>query len=81
MTEADIKIEIEKYIQSQFFDDNETFDHETELLSSGIIDSISSLQLVSFLEETFAFEFMPHEVDQENLNTINLIAQFVKSKV
>ena len=50
------------------------------LLSSGIIDSISALELVEFLEKTFHFEFQPHEVDQENLDTITRIEAFVKTK-
>ena len=54
---------------------------ETPLLSSGVIDSISALQLVDFLEKEFGFEFEAHEVDQENINTISLIEGFVKSKI
>ena len=53
---------------------------ETPLLSSGIIDSISALQLVDFLEKEFKFEFEAHEVDQDNLDSITRIMAFIDSK-
>jgi acyl carrier protein len=52
----------------------------TPLISGGILDSISTLQLVSFLEDNFKIEFQPNEIDQDNLNTISQIANFVRSK-
>ncbi len=80
MTEEDIKSVVREYIRTQFYNENEELEDEAPLLSSGIIDSIASLQLVNFLEEKFEFEFLPHEVDQDNLNNINQIVDFVKSK-
>ncbi len=53
---------------------------ETPLLSSGILDSISALQLVDFLEKEFGFEFQAHEVDQDNLDSIHRILMFIDSK-
>lgn len=81
MTEVEIKSIVREYITSTFYNENEALTDETPLLSSGVIDSISSLQLVRFLEETFKFEFQPHEVDQDNLDTLVLIGEFVKSKI
>lgn len=60
-------------------------DHElnysTPLISGGLIDSILTMQLVVFLEETFHFQFDAHEVDKDNLDTIDIIAGFVIKKV
>ena len=53
---------------------------DTPLLSGGLIDSISALELVDFLEKTFGFEFEPHEVDQDNLDSVSKIMEFVKRK-
>lgn len=76
-----ISEKISTYIQETFIGNTEEhLDADAPLLSSGIIDSISALELVDFLEQTFGFEFLPHEVDQENLNTINLIETFVLAK-
>jgi acyl carrier protein len=52
----------------------------TPLFSSGLLDSIASLQLVSFLETQFGISIQAHEVVAENLNTLTAIAQFVRSK-
>ncbi len=72
---------IRKYLLEEYFDGPpEELSNDLPLLSSGLIDSISILQMVEFLEQSFHFEFEPHEVDQENLNTIDLIVAFVLSK-
>lgn len=58
----------------------EEFTDQTPLLSSRLIDSISSLLLVEFLEKTFNIQFQPHEVNNDNLDSVDLIAAFVHSK-
>lgn len=54
---------------------------DTALISSRIMDSIVALKLVSHLEEKFGIEFEAHEVDQDNLDSINTIAAFVQKKM
>ena len=51
-----------------------------ELITSGILDSLATLKLVAFLEETFGIETEPHELDPDNLNSIDIIANFVAAK-
>lgn len=53
---------------------------ETPLLSSRLIDSISALLLVEFLEKNFGVEFKPHEVSQENLDSIQRMEAFIQQK-
>lgn len=73
---------IRQYLLSEYLDEGDaaTFTTKTPLITSGLIDSISILQVVDFLEENFGFEFEPHEVDQSNLNTVELILQFIQEK-
>jgi acyl carrier protein len=54
---------------------------QSPLISSRLVDSIVALKLVTFLEESFSIEFEAHEVDQENLDSIEIIARFVQSKM
>lgn len=54
---------------------------DTPLLSGGLIDSISALELVEFLETAFGFEFEAHEVDQDNLDSLAKILAFVEGKL
>jgi acyl carrier protein len=53
----------------------------TPLITGGILDSLATLKLVSFLEEQFKIEIQAHEVDVEHTNTIADITALVRSKV
>ncbi|MCF8236746.1 MAG: acyl carrier protein [Saprospiraceae bacterium] len=59
---------------------SEELGDDTPLLSSRLIDSISALLLVEFLEKEFKIEFKPHEVNNDNLDSLQLIEQFVQGK-
>ncbi len=52
----------------------------TPLLSSRLIDSISALLLVEFLEKEFNIQFQPHEVSNDNLDSLELIEAFIKER-
>jgi len=52
----------------------------TPLMTTGILDSIATLKLVSFLEERFGVSIQAHEVDVDNLNTLSAITRLVQSK-
>ena len=76
------KQKIKNFIMEQFLpgeDANELTD-DTPLISGGILDSIATLQLVMYIEETFRVNFEPHEVDKENLDTLNLMVGLLASK-
>lgn len=77
-----IRNDIRTYIAERFLN-NSTNDlkDDTPLISGGLIDSISTMQLVTFLEKKYHFEFQAHEVDRDNLDSIEIIANFVASKI
>lgn len=79
---VDIKERVRAYIIEEFADEEDTgpISDTTPLLSSGIVDSVSALQLVGFLETTYGFSFQAHEVDQDNLDNLALIESFVLGK-
>ena len=52
----------------------------TPLLSAGILDSIATLKLVTFLEEEFDIQVAAHEADADHLDTLETICELVKSK-
>ena len=52
----------------------------TPLIGGGILDSLATVRLVSWLEETYGIEIQAHEVSADNLDTIELIAELVKRK-
>ena len=53
----------------------------TPLISGGILDSIGTLKLVAFLEDTWGIEVQPLEVDVDYLNTVGTIAELVTAKL
>ncbi len=52
----------------------------TELKESGILDSLSTLKLVTFLEEQYKVEFEADDLDPGNLSTVDSIAKLVAAK-
>lgn len=62
-------------------DDSDELTYELPLISSGILDSISILQLIDVLEKNFNIEFEAHEIDKEKFDSVNLIYEMVKDKM
>ena len=54
---------------------------DTELKESGILDSLSTLKLVTFLEERFKVEFEADDLEAGNLATVTSIERLVRSKM
>ncbi len=53
----------------------------TPLISAGVLDSISTIKLASFLEEHFKIEFKAHEVSPSHLDTVAAIADTLARKL
>ena len=74
--------EIKQYILTTFLpgESSETLTETTPLITGGVLDSIATIKLVSFLEERFGVEFQAHEIDADHLDTIQGIAALVRAK-
>jgi acyl carrier protein len=59
----------------------EALDASGGLIRGGVLDSMSILQLVGFLEDTYGIELQAHELDVENLDTVGDIARLVRTKL
>jgi acyl carrier protein len=53
---------------------------DTPLRTSGILDSLATLSLISFLEEQFKIEVEAHETDVDNFDSVQDIVAFVERK-
>jgi len=58
----------------------ENLRNDTPLRTSGILDSVATLGLVSFLEEQYEIEIEAHETDIDNFDRIADIEAFVERK-
>ena len=73
---------VKTFILDQFLpgeDPNELTD-DTPLMTTGILDSLATLKLVTFLEDKFDIAVEAHEADVENLNSLELITDLVARK-
>jgi acyl carrier protein len=77
-----MKEEIRQYILSEFLPGEKPSNlrDDTPLRTSGILDSVATLRLVSFVEERYGIEVEAHEAGVENFDRIDAIAAFVQSK-
>ena len=78
----DIKNTIKAYILKEFLPGErpEALDDSTQLITQGVLDSLATLKLVSFIEERYGITLGPHETDAEYLNTLDRIANLIASK-
>ena len=73
---------IRQFIIDNFlFGDDEGLEADTSFLEEGIIDSTGMLELINFLEETFAIEIADEEMVPENLDSISNITIFLETKM
>jgi acyl carrier protein len=72
---------IRQFIVDNFmFGDEGDLADEDSLIASGIMDSTGVLELVTFIEEKFAFKMDDVEMTPENLDGIHRIVTFVAAR-
>lgn len=57
--------------------DIESVAADEPLLTSGVLDSLGSAQLMVFVEETYKIQLKPTELTLENFNTLDSLAKLV----
>ena len=77
-----VKDQVRSYILKEFLpgEDPDQLTDTLPLISGRILDSLATLKLVAFLEESYGFQFAAHEVGPQNLDTLEQIARFVASR-
>jgi acyl carrier protein len=54
-------------------------DAETELFSTGLLDSVSMVSLIGYIEEKVRITVQPGDVTLENFDSVQRIADYVRS--
>lgn len=78
-----IKNTIRTYVKDNFlfgFSD-EDLHYDTSFLEIGVLDSTGIMEMVTFIEREFGISVLDEEIVSENLDSINLIANFVSKKL
>jgi acyl carrier protein len=83
MEQLAIHDRVKKFILAEFLpgEDPDELAGDTPLMTTGILDSLATLNLVTFLEQEFDITVQAHEADAENMNTIDLISKLVHGKL
>ena len=68
-------------VENYLFGQDEMLKDSDSFLQIGIIDSTGILQLVAFLEETYAITIEEEEIIPENLDSINNISDYLRRKL
>lgn len=83
MSEHEIKAAVSNFILNEFLpgEDPSALTDTTALVSTGVLDSIALLKVVTFLENQFGITLEAHETGVDHLNTIADIVRLVLSKM
>ncbi len=78
----DIAKVVQHFILREFLpgEDPSELTDQTPLITGGILDSISTLKLVVFLEEHFAITVEAYEAGVEHLDTVRQITALIAQK-
>ena len=80
--QADVRSSIREQIVSIWLNgDDRGFDDDTDLQGTGILDSISTLSLVAFIDDTFRVQLDPVDINAESFKSVVTIAELVSSKL
>jgi acyl carrier protein len=77
-----LAVEIRSFIVDNFLfgQDSALLTDDAPFLENGIIDSTGFLELVTFVERTYAITILDHELVPENMHSLRRICEFVARK-
>lgn len=80
LSHDEIAAEVRNFLAAELGEEYRNIPGSDKLISSRLVNSIIVLKMVNHLEEKFGIEFEAHEVDQDNLDSVDLISAFVLKK-
>ena len=83
MNDIQLKTDLRQFILDNFLygqDDNILGD-DISFLEKGIIDSTGVLELVSFIEETYAISVDDEDLIPDNFDSLNRLSSFITQKM
>jgi acyl carrier protein len=79
VTEQDVAAAVEEFARHEFSikQSDRRFDRTVDLFEDGYVDSIGVIELIQFLEKTFAIEIPEGDLFSPEFSTIDGIAKIV----
>lgn len=76
--ENNIEKVIHEYIMKYVSVDK--IEYDQDIFESGLVNSLFTIELMTFLEKTFNIKITMDDLDMKNFVTISCIGQFVRNK-
>jgi len=77
---ADIQAIVKEYVISEVLSGDEgVLDVSTELIEQGILDSMSLLRLIAFLEERFSIQVADEDIVPRHFHNLRAIEELIAS--
>lgn len=83
MDQATIERDIRDFLAENFplADESDQLGESDSLIEAGVIDSTGVLELIEYLEANYGIQITDEEVLPENLDSIERIGRFVRTKL
>ncbi len=83
ISKAKIELEIKRFIHEDSLGrpTEEELDVDENLFTSGILDSMGAMRLVSHIQTTFGFTIPPSDLVPGNFKTIRIMATYIEAQV
>ncbi len=76
-----VKAQVREFIVTTWLNgDDRDLKDDTDLHEAGLLDSLSTLALISFLEKTFNVQIDPVDIHAETFQTLDAIAALIEQK-
>jgi acyl carrier protein len=73
---------VRKFVNSELlYQDDQAIDDNANLIEMGVIDSMTLLRLISFLEENYGIEIPDQEIMPDNFRSLSAIGNFLAGRV
>ncbi len=77
----DVRDAVVAYVRDEFRIDECELTWDAPLVRTGLLDSVSLVQLAGYLERTFGIEIPDQEVDADHLDSIGMIVEYVRQRL
>ncbi|MFP6623930.1 MAG: acyl carrier protein [Myxococcota bacterium] len=77
----DVRDAVVAYVRDEFRIDECELSWDAPLVRTGLLDSVSLVQLAGYLERTFGIEIPDQEVDADHLDSIGMIVEYVRQRL
>ena len=78
---AEIEAAVVAYLSDELKVDDPDLDRDTKLVRTGLLDSVSLVQLAAWAERAFGIEIPDEDIDGEHLESIGMIVEYVLARL